>query len=174
MTCTRVSDESLIDLLFGDGPDADRAHVAGCPGCAGRLRELEASLARARSAELPEPSPFYWAALRRNVRRRVGQVRSWRWAPFAAAAAALLVAIGVVSGERPASRSPGPALPAWVALPPAGEDAGLDVIGGLLSSGSEEDLGACTGLAPCLASLSDAETRALVDALRADLEGVDS
>lgn len=175
MTCTRLSDESLIDLLFGGGPDADRAHVAACPECALRLRELEASLARVRSADQPEPSPFYWAALRRNVRRRVRQVRSWRFAPFAAAAAALVVAIGVVSGERPASRSAEPTLPAWVALPPAGEDAGLDVIGGLLSTDSAaEDIAGCTGLAPCLGSLSDTETRALVEALRAEMKGVDS
>jgi hypothetical protein len=68
-----------------------------------------------------------------------------------------------------------PALPAWVALPPAAEDAGLDVIGGLLSTGSgQEDLGDCNGLAPCLGSLSETETRALVEALRAELKGVDS
>jgi len=44
MTCTRVSDESLVGLLFDAGSADDRAHVAGCADCGGRLHALEATL----------------------------------------------------------------------------------------------------------------------------------
>jgi hypothetical protein len=175
MTCTRVSDESLVDLLFDAGSADDRAHVAGCADCGGRLQPLEATLVQVRSADLPEPSPFYWSRLRQDVRGRISQIRGWRWAPLAAAAASLVFALAVVSGNRTMAVPGERVLPAWAALPPASDDTGLVVIEGLLSSGpDQDDLGGCNGLAPCLASLNEAETQVLIETLRAEMKGVDS
>jgi len=180
MTCARLTDESLVDALFGDPTPGDRGHIAACPDCAARLREAETTLAGLRQAELPEPSPFYWAALRRNVRARVETSRRvWRWAPLAAAAAVLVAIVSL--GPRPGQHvpAPEPRLPAWAALPPAAEDPALEVIEGALAEAPESTLaaappGGCSGLAPCLASLSESETRALVESLRSELGRVDS
>lgn len=177
MSCTRLSDERLVDLLFGEACPEQRAHAADCPSCGRRLRRLEQTLLRVGSAEVPEPSPLYWPALRRSVGRQIERSRRlWRWAPLAAAAAVLVAAFGIAPGDRiQAPGSPAPALPSWVALPPVGEDVGVEVLEGMLSTGvQDEDLIGCSGLAPCLASLSESETQALVEALRAELKGVDS
>ena len=66
-----LTDETLADALLGTAGGDALEHLRSCGACAGRLAEAEAGLALARRDEVPEPSPLYWEALRRNVSRRI-------------------------------------------------------------------------------------------------------
>jgi hypothetical protein len=163
-----VTDETLLDLLEGTADAESRRHAEACAACAERVAEARGGRELAREAEVPEPSPLYWEAFRRTVGRRIESEsagRSWRWAwlPVAATAAAVLLTV-------PAQRhsfSSVPVLPAWSALPPADQDAGLTVLEGL--DIADADLSAVDGerdVVESLADLSDDESRAFQDALR--------
>ena len=138
-------------------------------------RSRRRGFALAREAEVPEPSPFYWEAFRRQVGHRlVAEERpAWRaWLlPLAAAAAALVVALPFVM-RTPESPAGGAApLPSWAALPPAEEDDGLAVLEGL--GVVESDLVAMqdgSDLAAELGDLSDEERAAFADLLRRRME----
>jgi hypothetical protein len=176
-----VLDDSLADLAEGVGLEADRAHVLACGPCAARVEEARAALALARRADVPEPSPLYWEAMRRSVDRRIaeGPRRSARWAwlgPVAAAAAAVVVVVALVAGRAPLpSPSPARLLPAWSALPAADEDPSLDVLEGLaIAEGDLGDLDEGRGVGALLAGLSDDEYQALVQALRGAQQGGES
>lgn len=168
-----VTDETLLDALEGTADAESRRHAEACAACAERVEEARGGRVLAREAEVPEPSALYWEAFRRNVGRRIesdSAGRSWRWAclPVVAAAAAVLLAVPAL---RPPF-SPAPVLPAWSALPPADQDAGLAVLEGL--DIAEADLSAVDGerdMIESLADLSDEEARAFQDALR-NREGV--
>jgi hypothetical protein len=91
--------------------------------------------------------------------------------PLAAAAAALLV-IGISVVDRaPAPGGTPMTLPAWTALPPVDEDEGLLVVSGFAEDGVEglewSDLEEGRGLGAFVASLSEDESEALIEALRA-------
>jgi hypothetical protein len=92
-----LSAENLMDLVEGVGDGGARAHLASCSPCRSLLDEAVVGLAWAREAEVPEPSPLYWEAFRRQVGRRiVREVRTaWRWRliPLLAASAALVVIV---------------------------------------------------------------------------------
>jgi len=170
-----LSDERLLEAMES-GPDAAaRAHLEACGECRALLEEAKAGLALASEAEVPEPSPFYWEAFRRQVGHRLvaDERRSWRvWLlPLAAAAAALVVALPFVM-RSPESPAGGPApVPSWAALPPAEEDDGLAVLEGL--GVVESDLVAMrddSDLAEELGDLSDEEEAAFTDLLRRRME----
>jgi len=105
--------EELIDLVereaapevANDGRRTLR-HLAECEVCRRRVSELRATMAAAREASVPEPSPLFWEHLSARVRERVASERSsslwsglesWRsrrvFAPVAALAAVVLVAV---------------------------------------------------------------------------------
>lgn len=176
-----LSDESLLDLAEGGGGDGDRAHAAACPTCAARVEEARAALHLARRADVPEPSPLYWEAMRRGVERRIAEGeprRSPRWAwlaPLAATAAALaLFALATGRTHAPVV-APGPTLPAWSALPPAEEDESLDVLEAVaMADGDLGPLDEGRGVSAFLAGLTDEEYRALADSLRAAGQGGES
>ena len=167
-----VTDESLPDLAEGLGSEADLAHAAGCATCASRLAEVRSALSAARRADVPEPSPLYWEAMRRSVGRRIGEEPrrrpGWAWLAPLAAAGALVAAIVLTTGRAQApSATPAPGLPAWSALPDAQDDPSLPVLEGFAAE--DADLSALdegSGVGPFLASLSDEDDRALADSLR--------
>jgi hypothetical protein len=173
-----VPDESLADLAEGRGTDAQRAHVRACGGCAARLEEVRSALEIARRADVPEPSPLYWEAMRRNVGRRIEEEprRSLRWAWLGplAAGAALAALFALTAGRTHApSATPDPGLPAWSALPPAEDDPSLVVLEGLVATetrglGSLDEGG---GVGLFLAGLSDEDYRALAESLREGQRG---
>ena len=150
-----VTDETLLDVLEGTADAESRRHAEACAACAERVQEARGGLALARATDVPEPSPLYWEAFRRNVGRRIesdSARRSWHWAwlPFAAAAAVLLAAL-----------QPG------LAPRPADQDPGLTVLEGL--DIADADLSAVEGerdVVESLADLSDEEVRAFQDALQ--------
>jgi len=168
-------DEELLDLALGEGAADDRAHAAGCDACGRRLADLREGLALAREAQVPEPSPLYWDALRRNVAARIaeepapsGWVSRLQPALAGLAVAASLAGVILVGGRGPGAAPAAPTLPAWSALPPQADDSGLLALEGAIGSG-ETSLSGCDGLARCLATLTDDETRALAAAVREEL-----
>jgi hypothetical protein len=173
-----VSDDAVVDLALGAGEAKERAHAGSCEACARRVHEAVSALELARRAEVPEPSPFYWQALRNGVSRRIAEEgRSTRrfaiLLPLAAAAAVLAV---IVNGPAlPVKRPPAPGLAAWSALPLEEEDEGLRVLEGLALSGGElADWDRGEGLSAYLANLTDDESRALAETLRERGQGGES
>jgi hypothetical protein len=164
-----VTDETLLDVIEGTADAESRRHAEACAACAEGVEEARGGLALARAADVPEPSPLYWEAFRRNVGRRIesdsaGRSWHWVWLPFAAAAAVLLAVPVLRPGLSP---TPVPVLPAWSALPPADQDPGLAVLEGL--DIADADLSAVDGerdVVESLADLSDEEVSAFQDALR--------
>jgi hypothetical protein len=164
-----VSDESIVDLAEGRGNEAERAHLAGCRGCAERVSEAAEILAAVRGAELPEPPAAYWSALARSVSRGIDdeprRASGWRWlVPIAAAAAVVATVLPVRAPLAPASPPPVPVAP-WSALPPLEEDAGalvLEAAGEPVAAALDEG----RGLDSFVAGLTDDEAQALAEALR--------
>ena len=175
-----LPDESLPDLAFGRGSEADRAHAGACGACGSRLAEVRSALEIARRADVPEPSPLYWDAMRRSVGRRIGEEPrrrpGWAWLAPLAAAAALVAAMMLTTGRTHApSATPEPGLPAWSALPKAEDDPSLVVLEGFAAD--DDELAALDeggGVGPFLASLSDEDDQALADSLRGDRKGGES
>lgn len=172
MTTGHVTDESVVELASGEGSAAERAHAAACEACAGRVRDAEEALALLGRADVPEPSPLYWEALRSGVRRRIAEdrKRASAWTllvPLAAAAALVAVLWSGSTAPRPAAPLPSPSLPSWSPLPAADSDEGLQVLEGLAAAGRDAgDWDEPSGLQPYLASLTDEESRALAESLR--------
>lgn len=171
---SHVPDDRLLDVMEGRGA-ADRDHVEACPRCRARLAEAQAGLGLASGAGMPEPLPLYWESLRRQVSRRLeeeaaGRPAFWRrvWLGPALAAAAVLV--GIVTFLPRATHQPTPAperhLPAWSPLPPAEEDEGLDFLRAAAPAVADAPAAACSGVADCVAALSDEESQALTERLR--------
>jgi hypothetical protein len=175
---SHVPEQRLLDVLDGRG-ETDRAHVDACAQCRARLAEAQAGLALAAGAEVPEPSPLYWESLRRQVSRRVEEESErrpafWRRISFGPALAAAAVLAGIVTFLPVARRHPAPLperpLPAWSALPPAGEDEGLDVLRAVAPDVADASVpGTCAGVAECMIDLSDEESQVLADRLRREI-----
>ena len=105
MNCERFRD-LVFDFLGGslDERGAFDAHRAACAGCADVLRGIRENERLLRAARVPAAPPELWSRIAAAV-ARPAPVRRFRLLPWAAAAAALLIA-AVLAG-RPA---PGPGL----------------------------------------------------------------
>ena len=175
-----VPEESFPDLAEGGGSEAERTHVRTCGPCATRVEEARAALALARRADVPEPSPLYWDAMRQSVGRRIAEeprrAPRWGWLGPVAAAAAAVAVFALATGRTHApSATPAPVLPAWSALPEAEDDPSFVVLEGLaVEEGDLGDLDEGRGVGALLAELSDDDYRALVDSLRGAGQGGES
>jgi hypothetical protein len=175
-----LTDEAIVDLALGEAAASERVHAEACAACAARAAEARAAFELARRAEVPEPSPLYWQALRSGVSRRIAAAEREPKhfgvrLPLAAAAAVLAVAVSLRSARPPARPEPPAraALPSWSALPLEEEDDGLRVLEGLaLASGSLD--WPADGLDGYLASLSEDESRELAEDLRRQGQGGES
>lgn len=178
--------ESLTEIAFGTGHAAAsaRRHVADCALCRAQIAEMQAALDSLREADVPEPSPLYWPAFRRQVARRLDDDArrprwraAWLWLPALAGAAALALALAPRLGWRapvPATLAPAVAfVPAWTPLPEAGDDTGLQVLSALASTGGLGAVAECRDLDECLAGLPEDDARSLAQAFRAELQGGD-
>ncbi len=165
-----VSDDAVVDLALGEGVFADRAHVGVCEACALRVAEARSAVELAQSAEVPEPSPLYWQALRSGVSRRIADEtsRTRRFAIFLPLAAA--AALTAVLVTRPGPVEQGrvePSLAAWSALPVEDEDDGLRVLEGMALSGDGlAEWERAEGLSVYLANLDDDESQLVAKTLR--------
>jgi hypothetical protein len=99
---THLSDDDLVLLHYreDEGSEAE-AHLAGCAGCADRLRALGRTLALVQAPEAPERGEDYgarvWARLRprlelKEARPKVVPIRGRLW-PRAVSVAALAAAL---------------------------------------------------------------------------------
>jgi hypothetical protein len=173
-----VSEPALMDIVEGGGAASDREHVAACADCAAQLAEAAEGWALARGADAPEPSPFYWASLRKAVEWRIESGPPRRigrgvMLPLSLAAAVVMAALSLAPAVRP-SIAPSPLVPAWSALPAEDTDGGLPVLEGLALAGADLASGGdFRGIGPFLAGLSQEDSRALVASLRAPGPGWD-
>jgi anti-sigma factor RsiW len=90
-----LSEDALLDAVYGiAGNDAD-THLRGCADCARRLHEWQEKRA-ATAASIEIPGEFL-AAQRRTIYERIERPsrKHWLWAPGLAAACALAVGIFV-------------------------------------------------------------------------------
>jgi hypothetical protein len=170
-----VSDDVLLDLALGEGAASERAHAGSCEACARRVEEARSAVLLAQSAEVPEPSPFYWQSLRHGVSQRIAEDghKARRFAILVplAAAAALTAVLVVRPGLFKESRVE-PGLAAWSALPVEDEDDDLRVLEGMALSGNDlAEWDRTEGLGVYLANLTDDESRVLAEGLRAQGQG---
>jgi hypothetical protein len=170
-----LTDGSLVDALEGRADPEAQAHLRSCEACDMRMRRAQETLRLAAQAEVPEPSPLYWEAFRRQVGRRIAEEpgagsRRWWWVWGLAAAAAVVVATLAVP-SRPRTPSVVPTLPAWVAFPEE-DEASLSVLEAM--GPSDEDLRpvlADQGVAYEIAGLSEEDSRSLAAALEGEWGG---
>src|SRR5438477_5832487 len=88
-----LSDDVLLDAVYGIGGADAEAHVRACAACAGRLSEWRQR--RASAAESFEMSAELLAAQRRKIYERIERPsrKHWWWAPALAAMCALVVGV---------------------------------------------------------------------------------
>src|SRR5438105_4464009 len=88
-----LSEDALLDAVYGIAGSDAQAHLHGCAECAQRLNEWHEK--RVAAAESVEISSEFLAAQRKKIYERIERPsrKNWWWAPGLAAACAL--AIGV-------------------------------------------------------------------------------
>jgi hypothetical protein len=89
-----LSEDTLLDAVYGIAGNEADVHLRGCADCAQRLSEWRGK--RAASARIEIPDDFL-AAQRRKIYERIERPsrKHWLWAPGLAAACALAVGIFV-------------------------------------------------------------------------------
>lgn len=158
-----LEDDVLLDVVEGAASVEATRHAAECPECARRTAEARAGWSMAAGAEAPEPSPLFWDAFRGRVGAAIDATPSRRpyggfFLPAFLAAAATVAAIAFLPRPVTAPAAAPPTLAASSSLPEA-EDA----------VAAEDLVAGCLDVAGCVADLSDEETRAFAEALRAEL-----
>jgi len=165
-----LEDDVLLDVIEGAASVEATRHAGECAACARRMADARAGLSVAAGAEVPEPSPLFWDAFRRRVASAIeAEPRQRRFggffAPALLATAAMVAVIAFLPSDGRAPVAAPASQPAWSSLP-AADDALLE---GLSGSASADDLAGCHDVAECVADLSDEESRAFAEALRAEL-----
>ena len=103
-----LSDDVLLDAVYGIAGEDAEAHVRACPACAGRLSEWRQRRASAAGAvEVPDE---LLAAQRRKIYERIERPsrKHWWWAPALAATCALAAGIFIYQPDlrlKPAAHS---------------------------------------------------------------------
>ena len=94
-----LSEDVLVDAIYGIADAESQAHAQTCAECAARLSEWRE---RAHATAASEVSDDFLAAQRRNIYARIERPsrRMWWWAPALAAAAALVFGIFVYQPAR--------------------------------------------------------------------------
>lgn len=167
---SHLEDDVLLDVIEGAASVEAAQHAGECAFCARRMADARAGLSLAAGAEAPEPSPLFWDAFRRRVASAIeAEPRPRRFggffAPALLATAAMVAVIAFLPNDEPAPVAAPASLPAWSSLP-AADDAALE---GYQGAASADDLAGCQDVAACVADLSDEESRAFAEALRAEL-----
>jgi hypothetical protein len=163
---THLDEDVLLDVMEGRAEAEATRHARECSLCAARVAEAREGFALAASADVPAPSPLFWTAMRSRIAARMDaparRARVALVAPALFATAAMVAAALYLPTTSPLAVRPSPAALSSPALEPvAMADAPLSV----------EDLAECRDVAECVAALSDEESRALADVLRAELAG---
>lgn len=161
---SHLEDDVLLDVIEGAASAEATRHAGECAECARRIADARAGLSMAAGAEAPEPSPLFWDAFRGRVASAIDAppARS-RYRGFVLPAFLATAAMAAVIAFLP---NDGPAPVAAPASLPAADDAALE---GFPGAASADDLAGCHDVAECVADLSDEESRAFAEALRAEL-----
>lgn len=90
-----LSEDALLDAIYGIAGSATEAHLRRCADCAQRLHEWHEK--RAAAAGSVELSGEFLAAQRKKIYERIEQPsrKHWLWAPGLAAACALAIGVFV-------------------------------------------------------------------------------
>ena len=90
-----LSEDALLDAVYGIAGNGADAHLRGCADCAQRLQEWHEK--RSATAASVDISGEFLAAQRRKIYERIERPSSkrWLWAPGLAAACALAMGIFV-------------------------------------------------------------------------------
>lgn len=165
---SHLEDDVLLDVTLGAASVEATRHAEKCAECARRVADARAGLALARGAEAPEPSPLFWDAFPRRVASAIeAEPRPRRLggffvpALFATAATVAVLAFLPLDPGAPVV-SPAPLASSALLAAEEGADAAM---------AAAYDVAECRDVAACVASLTDEESRALADALRAELDG---
>jgi hypothetical protein len=128
---THLSDREFVDVLDGEVAADAASHIRDCPTCRERLADLAATLAHARRADVPEPSPLFWDHLSERIRADIASTAApvrarwlaWpMWLPTGGLA--LIVALALTGPVRHAS--PVPARPLAQDVPLHDDDRALE------------------------------------------------
>lgn len=96
-----LSEDTLLDAIYGIAGNDAEAHLRGCVDCAQRLHEWhEKRAATAESVEIPGE---FLVAQRRKIYERIERPsrKRWLWAPGLAAACALAAGLFVYHPTQP-------------------------------------------------------------------------
>ena len=101
MKCENIREEMMETLL--SGPEAAspevQEHLRSCAACAQELASFRQTMALLDEWQAPEPSPYFSSRLRARVREEAAAQPAgwlaWLRRPVVAAAATVLIAIGV-------------------------------------------------------------------------------
>jgi anti-sigma factor RsiW len=90
-----LSEDALLDAVYGIAGSAADAHLRRCADCAQRLHEWHEK--RAATVERVEISSDFLAAQRKKIYQRIERPsrKHWLWAPGLAAACALAIGVFV-------------------------------------------------------------------------------
>lgn len=162
---THLEDDVLLDVTLGVASAAATRHAEECDSCARRIADARAGLALAAGAEAPEPSPLFWDAFRRRVGTAIeAEPRPRRFGGFFVPALLATAATVVLVTFLP--REPEVTL---ISPAPLAASSALPVLEDGADAGSVDALAECRDVAACVANLTDEESRALADALQAEL-----
>ena len=161
---THLDDGTLLDVMEGSASADAARHARECAECARRVAEAREGWSLASSAGAPSPSPLFWTAFRSRVASAIAAPAPRRrlplFAPALLAAAAMIAAVFYLPGG--SEVTPRSATPIARSSPVLEENL-------FEAPATEYDLGECPDVTECVASLSDDDSRALADALRAEL-----
>lgn len=122
-----LAPDEFVDLADGTLSPGRRAHVSRCASCQALAVEVREALELAASAEVPEPSPYFWASLNARVRAEIAQAAPegrrtwWRWNVLVPMAGLVALVVALTSAvER--------GMPAPAAEPDADVAGRLDVL----------------------------------------------
>jgi hypothetical protein len=102
-----LSEDVLLNAIYGIADRDAEAHLRACPECTGRIEEWRQRGAAARS---DEASDEFFAGQRRRIYQRIEQPsrRLWWWAPALAATGALAVGIFLYQPHHETAPQAGP------------------------------------------------------------------
>lgn len=108
-----LDDHALATAVEGEPETAAAAHLAACPECGSRVRELRDLLLAVASVDVPEPSPLFWDHFPARVSRALDETATparWftpeRLALLSAAAAVVMLVMFTIPAEHSQVNAP--------------------------------------------------------------------
>lgn len=74
-----LTPDEFMDLVDGTLAADRDAHLATCAACAAMALDVREALAAAKSADVPEPSPLFWASINARVQSAMAESTATGW-----------------------------------------------------------------------------------------------